>query len=113
VPPGHSPGGTSWTWRSCEGERCLDIVYADSLTAVSAPGYRFSDGMGRAIRESAAALAALDCDILLSTHDSWFGLHDKLAAGKESFVDPEGCWAYAETALARLERRLEAEEEAL
>lgn len=107
--PGHSPGGTSWTWQSCEGERCLDIVYADSLSAVSAPGYRFGDGMGVTIRESAAALATLDCDILLSTHDFSFGLHEKLAAGRETFVDTEACWAYAEAVLARLERRLDAE----
>ena len=33
--PGHTPGGTSWTWKSCEGNRCLNVVYADSLTAVS------------------------------------------------------------------------------
>jgi metallo-beta-lactamase class B len=108
--PGHSPGGTSWTWRSCEGERCLDIVYADSLSAVSAQGYRFSDGAAGVIRESAANVAALDCDILLSTHDFSFGLHEKLAAGGgEAFEDPEACWAYAETALDGLERRLEAE----
>ncbi|MBI4881878.1 MAG: proteasome accessory factor PafA2 family protein, partial [Planctomycetes bacterium] len=29
--PGHTPGGTTWTWRSCEGARCLDLVFADSL----------------------------------------------------------------------------------
>jgi len=40
--PGHTPGGTSWTWRSCEGERCLDIVHPDSLTAVSSPGFLFT-----------------------------------------------------------------------
>ena len=111
--PGHSPGGMSWTWQSCEGEKCLDIVYADSLSPVSAPGFRFSDGMGSAIRESAAALAALDCDILLSTHDFGFGLHEKLAAGREAFIDPEACWAYAESALAQLERRLESEAHSL
>lgn len=111
--PGHSPGGMSWTWRACEGQRCLDIVYADSLTAISAPDYRFSDGMAGAIRESAARVAALGCDILLSTHDYSFGLHEKLAAGREAFVDPEACWAYAETALARLEDRLEAERNTL
>ena len=33
--PGHAPGSTSWTWRSCEGRRCVQIVYADSVTAVS------------------------------------------------------------------------------
>ena len=41
--PGHTPGGTSWSWTSCEQQRCLHIVYADSLTAVSADNYRFTD----------------------------------------------------------------------
>lgn len=31
--PGHTPGSTTWTWRSCEANRCLDVVYADSLTS--------------------------------------------------------------------------------
>ena len=26
--PGHTPGSTTWTWKSCEGSRCRDIVYA-------------------------------------------------------------------------------------
>ena len=41
--PGHSPGGTSWHWTSCENGKCLDIVFADSMSAVSADEYRFSD----------------------------------------------------------------------
>ncbi len=41
--PGHSPGGTSYTWKSCEGDICRRIVYADSLNAVSADAYRFTD----------------------------------------------------------------------
>ena len=40
--PGHTPGGTSWTWRSCDGADCADFVYADSLTAVSADGFLFT-----------------------------------------------------------------------
>ena len=40
--PGHTPGGTSWTWRSCENGRCLNLVYADSLTPVSADGFLFT-----------------------------------------------------------------------
>src|SRR5690348_9936418 len=31
--PGHTPGGTSWTWRSCQADRCVDVLYADSQTA--------------------------------------------------------------------------------
>src|SRR5919112_5146995 len=41
--PGHTPGGTSWTWESCEGKRCLSLVYADSMTAGSTDPVRFSD----------------------------------------------------------------------
>ncbi len=41
--PGHAPGGTSWSWESCEGGNCLTFFYADSLTAVAADKYRFKD----------------------------------------------------------------------
>jgi hypothetical protein len=40
--PGHTPGSTTWTWKSCEGSRCLNVVYADSMTPVSAEGFQFS-----------------------------------------------------------------------
>ena len=41
--PGHAPGSTTWSWRSCEEKKCVNMVYADSVTAVSADSYRFSD----------------------------------------------------------------------
>jgi len=107
--PGHTPGGMTWTWQECEHDRCLDIVYADSLSPVSRPGYRFSDGMGDRIRQSASLIAALNCDIFLSTHDFSFGLHEKLALGRDAFIDPDGCKSYAARALQRLEQRLERE----
>src|SRR5436190_10110245 len=40
--PGHTPGDTTWTWKSCEGARCLDVVYADSVTPVSADGFKYT-----------------------------------------------------------------------
>jgi metallo-beta-lactamase class B len=107
--PGHTPGGTSWTWQSCEAGQCLDVVYADSLSPVSAPGYRFVDGLGESLRASALKVAALDCDIFLSTHDFSFRLHDKLALGRDAFEDPDGCADYAGKALERLESRLQSE----
>ena len=45
--PGHTPGSTTWTWRSCEESRCLDIVYADSLTATTASGVTYSGDPAR------------------------------------------------------------------
>jgi metallo-beta-lactamase class B len=113
--PGHTPGGTTWSWRSCEGARCVDVVYADSLNPVSADGFRFSgsastpsvvDGYTRSIR----VVEELPCDILLSPHPGFFGMQEKLrqrSAGEtNAFVDANACRAYAGAARARLEQRL-------
>lgn len=105
--PGHTPGGMSWIWQSCDDHGCLDIVYADSLGAISAEGYRFTDGAAMDVRESAAKIAALDCGILLATHPVFFDLDGKLAAGGgTAFIDASACTAYAAAALRTLERRL-------
>jgi len=110
--PGHTPGGISWTWESCALGVCYDIVYADSLTAVSATGYRFSDGpAANQLIESAGAISELDCDILLSPHPFFFGMKEKLEKRDEGnpFINNVACMIYAETALDWLEQRLESE----
>jgi metallo-beta-lactamase class B len=111
---GHTPGGTSWSWRSCEGERCLDIVYADSLTSVSADGYKYTKGpMVAAFEKAFTTLEGLRCDILLTPHPGASGMLEKLAArdgGRtDAFVDPGACKTYVATARANLARRLETE----
>lgn len=70
--PGHAPGSTAWTWRSCEGATCKNMVYADSISAVSADGFRYSDDPPRvaAFRKSLDILAALPCDSLTAPHPS-------------------------------------------
>ena len=114
--PGHTPGSTTWTWRSCENERCLDVVYADSLTPVAAPGFRFTGdaghpGIAASFRRSIATIAALPCDILLVPHPGVVGLEDKrkrreAGAEADAFVDSEGCRAYAAGATQRLDERV-------
>jgi hypothetical protein len=61
--------------------------------------------------ESAGIIADLDCDILLSPHPFFFGMHDKLERRGEGnpFVNNLACTFYAETALGWLEQRLDAE----
>jgi metallo-beta-lactamase class B len=120
--PGHTPGSTTWTWRSCEGPRCLDVVYADSLNAVSAPGFRFTGDATHPSREasfrkSIATVGALPCDILLTVHPSFADLAGKLRRlqeqpASEPFVDPAGCRAYADGASKRLDLRVAEEEKA-
>ncbi|MGI9232967.1 MAG: subclass B3 metallo-beta-lactamase [Woeseiaceae bacterium] len=110
--PGHTPGSTTWTWESCALDVCYDVVYADSMSAVSAEGFKFTDsGVADLLVASAGVIADLDCDILLSPHPFFFGMQDKLERIDEGnpFVNNIACLLYAETALQWLERRLEAE----
>jgi metallo-beta-lactamase class B len=114
--PGHTPGSTTWTWKSCEAGRCLDVVYADSLNAVSAPGFRFSGDqqhpdISAQFHNSILKVRQLPCDIILSVHPEQAGLWDKLAARQKGvrpdpFITPDGCKAYADGMMKRLEQRL-------
>lgn len=114
--PGHTTGGTSWSWRSCEGTRCVNLVYADSLNAVSAPGFRFSDDAERvkSFERSIGVVEALPCDLLLSAHTEFMDLPAKLQRLQQQpdvnpFIDPGACRAYAAGARERLAKRLAGE----
>ena len=76
---GHAPGSTSWTWRSCERSRCLNIAYADSVSAISADGYRFNDHAAyvAAFRAGMTRLAAIRCDLLITPHPSGSQLFER------------------------------------
>jgi metallo-beta-lactamase class B len=111
---GHTPGGTSWSWRSCEDSRCLNLVYADSLNAVSATGFRFTDSpLLQTFRKGFATLETLPCDILLAAHPAPAQVFENLAAresGKaDAFVDNTACKRYVEAARKTLETRLASE----
>lgn len=111
--PGHTPGGTTWSWRSCEGSRCFDVVYADSLNPVSADDYRFTastPSIVESYERSIRIVEDLRCDILLSPHPGFFGMREKLArqaaASTDVFVNPNACRTYASAARTRLEQRI-------
>ncbi|MBU3079334.1 subclass B3 metallo-beta-lactamase [Sphingomonas sp. XMGL2] len=113
--PGHTAGSMSWTWRSCEAGRCLNMVFASSLNPVSREGYRFSDPAHRAVvesyRRSFQVMRALPCDVLLSSHPDQSGgdlRHARLATRPETnpFVDARACRAYAGRFAAALADRL-------
>lgn len=110
--PGHTPGGTTWTWQSCALNICYDVVYADSLTAVSARDFSFAaSGFADKLVASAGIIADLDCDILLTPHPFFFGMKEKLERLDQGnpFINNVGCLLYAETSLQWLEQRLQAE----
>jgi len=111
--PGHTPGSTSWTWRSCEQGRCLTLAYVDSLTALARDGFRYSDEPARvaAFRRSFATVAALPCDILITPHPEASGFIQKITArdrehDSAALIDTGACRAYAAAAEPRFEARL-------
>ena len=120
--PGHTPGSTTWTWRSCENRKCLDIVYADSLNAISAPGFHFladakHPDLTSGVRKSIRTVAALPCDILIPVHPDLAGIDRKLqqlAANPavNPFIDKQACRAYAQLAEKILDARIAQEKSA-
>lgn len=111
--PGHTPGSTAWTWTSCESTRCLNVVYADSLSTVSAPSFRFSAHPRYVanFRRSIATVAALPCDVLLTPHPDASGFWEKFERHRldgrvASSLDSGACRRYAAEAMKALSARL-------
>jgi metallo-beta-lactamase class B len=109
--PGHAPGSTAYTWSSCEGGKCLNMVYADSVTSPSAPGFKYGDRL-ESFRKSIEKVAALPCDIVLSPHPQFTQVDQKLkrraelkGEGPDPFIDANGCRAYAAAGMKQLEAR--------
>lgn len=110
--PGHAPGGTSWTWRSCEGDACLDIAYVDSLSALSDDQWRFTDHPDYVadFRRSLDTVATLPCDILVTPHPAASGLWSRIGpTANQPLATAGACSTYAGQARARLEQRLAGE----
>jgi metallo-beta-lactamase class B len=112
---GHTPGGTSWSWRACDGARCRNVVYADSQTPVSAEGFLFTHSATypTAIADFEHGFAALEqvpCDILLTPHPDASGLWQRVAArdagNADALVQPGACRAFASAARDRLAQRV-------
>ena len=122
--PGHTPGGTSWSWSACEQGKCYDVVYADSLTPISTDGFLYTrdekgEDRSAAFRASIARVAALKCDVIVAAHPGFTDMLEKLAArtaaGASStkaasaanpFIEGDGCRRYAAEAQKRLDVRL-------
>jgi metallo-beta-lactamase class B len=116
--PGHTPGGTSWTWRSCENNRCMNMVYADSLTPVSADDFVFSDGRKHPhavedFERSYRFLESTACDILITPHPDFSKLWQRLerrVSNADAMIDPAACRTLASSSRESLRTRLAVEE---
>jgi beta-lactamase class D len=118
--PGHTPGGTSWSWQSCEERRCLNVVYADSLSPVSAEDFQFSHNSAyptvlQDFAKSFAVLDTLPCDILLTPHPGASDTLERLQrrdseSEPDAFIAPDACRQYAAASRATLTERVEHEQ---
>lgn len=115
---GHTPSGTTWTWRSCEGDHCADFVYADSQNPVSAAGFlytkstRYSTGV-RDFEHGLDLIERLPCDVLLTPHPGASSLWERVAkrdAGDtNALIGPDACRRFVKSAREALAKRLETE----
>lgn len=108
--PGHTSGGTSWTWRSCEGSNCASLAFVDSLTAVSRDDYRFTDHPERVapFRETFVKVGRMPCDILITPHPGFSTLFERMS-GREPLIDRDACRRLVHAMRQRLDTRLAGE----
>ncbi len=116
--PGHTPGGTTWTWTSCEDARCLNVAYADSLNPYASGDFTYTGkGAGKdrtpdisaSFEASIAKVAALPCDIIIPVHPGTTDVLGKAArrsATSNPLIDANACRAYAAEAGGLLAKRL-------
>jgi metallo-beta-lactamase class B len=112
--PGHTPGGTTWTWQSCEDGRCLNVVYADSLNAYSNDTFRFTGNatqpdLSASFNASIDKVRKLACDVIVPVHPDATDLFERAAnrsAKGNPFIDANSCRSYVEAPQKLLDKRL-------
>lgn len=114
--PGHTQGGTTWTWNSCEGSTCRQMVYADSLSPVSREGYQFGahSQLLQGFEKSFAFVESAPCDVLITPHPESSGLWDRLEARTrgvtpDPIIEAGACRELAQHGREQLRHRLEQE----
>jgi len=100
---GHTPGCTTWTFKTTLGGKPEDVVIVGSMTVL--PRYRLTGsesypGIAQDYANSFQTLRSLPCDIFLGSHGSFFHMRQKaarLAKGhRDAFVDPAGYREYVD-----------------
>ena len=119
---GHTPGGTTWTWQSCEGDQCVNMVYADSQTPISADGFLYTKSSTYPtgisdFQHGFTVLEHLSCDILMTPHPSASSFWERVArrdvGDANALVDRDACRRYAADARTRLAARIAKEKASL
>jgi metallo-beta-lactamase class B len=109
--PGHTRGCTTWTMRTTEDGRTLDVVFVGGVSinpGVRVAGMPKFPDIAEAYRRTFRVLKELACDVYLAQHPFQFGFEEKAKRAREGarpnpFIDPNGYSA----AVAAAERLFE------
>jgi metallo-beta-lactamase class B len=101
--PGHSPGGTSWSWDACDGSKCLAAVFASSLMHEDEGKHHMQDDADarQALEASFKRLEAAPCELLFTPHpeaSGGLGRLEQAAGNDEALKDADSCKAYVQQA---------------
>jgi metallo-beta-lactamase class B len=115
--PGHTMGATTWTMKTTDGGRPLDVVFFPSANinpGVRLVGNRRYPAIAADFERSFATWKTLSCDVFLGSHGEFFGMRDKyerLVAGATTnpFVDPDGYRRFVAQAEEQFRRELASE----
>lgn len=97
--PGHTPGNTTYVWKTSEGGRDYTVVLAGSLSSsartLAAPA---TPTLVEDYRYTLRLLKSLPCDVYLGAHGKFFDLPEKYArlqkGGANPYIDPNGYQAH-------------------
>jgi len=100
---GHTPGCTSWTWKTTDHGKSYDVIVLGSIGwnagYVLVNNKNYPTIAGDYVK-SFATLRALHVDVFLGAHGSFYNLDEKypkLAEGKPNpFIDPDGFRAHVD-----------------
>lgn len=103
---GHTRGCTTWTMRTRDAGRDLDVVFACSYRAPA----MVTPAIEREFNRTFPLIRGLPCDVPLGDHPAQYRMaekHSRLKPGAANpFVDPDNCWLEADIQEAMLRAQL-------
>jgi metallo-beta-lactamase class B len=93
---GHTRGCTTWTMKSLEGGKTVDVVFACSYRSPA----MVTPEIEKEFNRTFSLLRSLPCDVPLGDHPAQYNMaakYGKLKANAPNpFIDPANCWLEAE-----------------
>jgi metallo-beta-lactamase class B len=103
---GHTRGCTTWTMKTQESSKALNVVFACSYRSPATVTPDIENEFNRTF----TAIRALPCDVPLGDHPAQYNMAAKYARMKPGasnpFIDPANCWLEAEIQEAMLRAQL-------